>query len=101
MIQELSGRSETEITYLPEVECEVQDGLLDTQVIGVPDEKGNKQFFRLGKGAVTELEGKIYVPVGIVQLDYRARRALIELPQEADSGVRRIWVPFVRFRPQR
>lgn len=93
----------SEITYLPQVECEINvlNGLLDTQVVGVPDEKDNRQYFRIGKGAVVEFEGKTYVPVGIVQLDYKSQRGLVELPQEADSGVRRIWVPFVRFRPER
>jgi hypothetical protein len=93
----------TETMLLPEVECTVTvpDGILDTQVVAVPDESGNKQFLRVGKGEVTEQGGKTYLPVWVVQLDNRGRRALVELPQEADSGARRIWVPFSRFRPQR
>ena len=92
----------TEITYLPEVECTitVENGIQDTQVVSVPDEKNNRQFLRVGKGYVVKEGDKSYLPVGIVQLDYKGKRALIELPQEADSGTRRLWVPFNRFRPQ-
>jgi hypothetical protein len=88
-----------EITYFPEVECVVSAGFLDTQVtVGVLDEKGNGQFLRVGKNVVTRHDGKDYLPVGIVEVDYRKKRVLIELPQEADSGANRLWVPFARFR---
>jgi hypothetical protein len=92
----------TEITYLPEVECDVavENGILDTHVVGVPDETNNRQYLRVAKGYVVREGGKTYLPVGIVHLDYRGKRALIELPQEADSGTRRLWVPFSRFRKQ-
>jgi hypothetical protein len=91
-----------EVTYLPEVECEVAvpKGLFDTAVVGVPDVTGNKQFLRVPKGYVTRDNGKTYLPIGVVELDYRQRRALVELPHEADSGVRRLWVPFTSFRRQ-
>jgi hypothetical protein len=93
----------TEITYLPQIECVVTlaDGIRDTQVVAVPDEKDNHQYLRVGKGTVVEEGGKTYLPVWVVQLDNRGRRALIELPHEADSGTRRLWVPFSRFRPQK
>jgi hypothetical protein len=92
----------TEVSYLPEIECvvTVPDGVLNTQVVAVPDETGNRQYLRVGKGEVTQNGGKTYLPVWVVQLDNKGRRALVELPQEADSGTRRIWVPFDRFRPQ-
>jgi len=44
--------------------------------------------------------GKHYLAVGIVQLDYKQKRALIELPHEADSGANRLWVPFSSFRQE-
>jgi hypothetical protein len=90
-----------EVTYLPEVECvvDVPDGMFDTVVVGVPDEKGNKQFLRVHKDYVTTEKGKTYLPIGVVQLDYSKKRALVELPLEADSGRRRLWVPFSSFRP--
>jgi hypothetical protein len=89
-----------EVTYLPEVECVVttERGLLDTQIVGVPDENGNRQYLRVPQGYVTRQGDKTYLPIGIVELDRRKRRALVELPVEADSGVRRLWVPFDNFR---
>jgi len=88
-----------EITYLPQVECTVQTGMLNTVIVGIADEDCNYQFLRVGAGSVTAEGEKTYLPIGIVELDRRKRRALVELPVEADSGARRIWVPFDRFRP--
>jgi hypothetical protein len=89
-----------EITYLPEVECEIfkENGLLGTQIVGVPDEGGNKQFLRVGKGFVQKHAGRTYLPVGIVEVRVRERRALVELPYEADSGISRLWISFDNFR---
>jgi hypothetical protein len=91
-----------EIIYLPEVECvvDIENGLLNTTVIGVPDEQGNRAYLRVGKGFVTRLRDKTYLPIGVVELDYSRRRALVELPLEADSGARRLWVLFTSFRPR-
>ena len=91
-----------EVTYLSEVECAVvvPDGMLDTQVIKVYDVEGRNHTLRVGKGALLENAGKRYLPVGLVFVDHKGKRALIELPQEADSGTSRVWMPFVRFRRQ-
>jgi hypothetical protein len=35
----------------------------------------------------------MYLPVGVVHRDRERGVALIELPQEADSGAHRLWVP--------
>jgi hypothetical protein len=92
----------TNITYLPEVECvvEIQDGLFGTSVVYVLDEKNAKQYLRVAKGDVVRQDGKTYLGVGLVHVDYEGGRALVELPAEADSGTRRLWVPFPRFREQ-
>ena len=91
-----------EITYLPEVECVVEtaEGLLHTSVVYVSDEDKNRQYLRVGKADVISEGGKAYIRVGVVRLDYPRKRALVELPVEADSGTRRLWVPFTRFRVQ-
>jgi hypothetical protein len=88
-----------EVTYLPEVECivTIEHGLLDSQVVGVPDETGRYEYLRVPQGEVTRANGKTYLPIGIVELDRKQRRALVELPVEADSGFRRLWVPFDNF----
>jgi hypothetical protein len=91
-----------EITYLPEVACDVSPGLLDTLVtVGVPDETGNRHYLEVSKGFVTWQNGQAYLPVGIVELDSRKQRALVELPAEAASGANRLWIPFSSFHAER
>jgi hypothetical protein len=86
-------------TYLPEVECRVRPGDAEWEVIVTArDEKGRKQNLSVSKGLVSHSDGKDYLFVGIVQVDYPGKRVLIELPCEADSGVNRLWVPFTSFR---
>src|SRR5262249_31512086 len=91
-----------DMTYLPEVECvvETENGLFGTSVIHVLDEEKAKQFLRVARGDVIRHDGKTYLGVGLVLVDYARGRALVELPSEADSGTRRLWVPFSRFRAQ-
>lgn len=92
-----------ETTYLPEVECTIAipNGIVNMQLVAVPDETGRCHYLHLGQGNLTEDEGKTYLPIGVIDLDNRGQRALVELPMEAGSGTRRIWVPYKRFRPQR
>ncbi len=97
-----TGRSVVpEITYLPEVECEIKTGMLETLIVGVPDSEGNRQWLRVGKGDVVTEAGKTYLPVGVVELDREKQRVLVELPYEADSGFKRLWVLMSKFRQQR
>jgi hypothetical protein len=39
-----------------------------------------------------------YLPVGVINVDYRNNRVLSELPIEADSGTNRMWMPIDAFR---
>jgi hypothetical protein len=43
---------------------------------------------------INRWDGTDYLPVGIVEIDRKRRRVLIELPAEADSGANRMWVEF-------
>jgi hypothetical protein len=86
-------------TYLPEIECEAEPGDADWEVVvGVKDEKGWEQFLSVSKGMVARVDGKNYLPVGIIQVDHPHRRVLVELPHEADNGVNRLWAPFSALR---
>jgi hypothetical protein len=88
-----------EIIYFPEVECSVAAGFREGELtIGVSDESGRRQNLRVNKNLVASEGGKHYLAVGIVELDYKRKRALIELPHESDSGANRLWVPFSSFR---
>jgi hypothetical protein len=90
-----------DITYLPEIECTVAPGFLPGELaVGVPDENAHRQHLRVNKNLVAEVGGKHYLAVGIVEVDYRRKRALVELPHEADSGANRLWVPFASFRQE-
>jgi hypothetical protein len=88
-----------EIIYLPEVECSIALGFREGELaVGVPDETRKRQHLRVNENLVASEGGKQYLAVGIVELDYKHKRALIELPHEADSGANRLWVPFAFFR---
>jgi hypothetical protein len=90
-----------EITYLPEIRCEMAPGFLDREwAVSVPDETGKRQGLRVNKRLVSEVGGRHYLAIGVVELDYKRKRALVELPHEADSGANRLWVPFSFFRPE-
>jgi len=91
-----------EVTYISQVECQVviSHGMVDSQVIKVPDEENRGHTLRVAQGSLVEHAGRSYLPVGLVHVDYKGRRALVELPEEADSGTSRVWVPFARLRRQ-
>jgi hypothetical protein len=90
-----------EITYLPQVECvvDIPRSFFDTAVVGVPDVTGNRHYLRVPRNNIVHARHKAYLPIAVIELDYADKKALVELPQEADSGRRRLWVPFDSFRP--
>ena len=85
-----------ELTYLLEVRCEVTvGGLLPRGVTArIADVEGRHQFVQVTSGMINRWGEQDYLPVGIVEIDRRKRRVLVELPTEADSGVHRLWVRF-------
>jgi hypothetical protein len=87
--------------FYPEIECEATpSSLYGTEVVGVLDETENRHFLRVAQGMVHKSDGKAYLPIGIVEVDRRKQRVLIQLPYEADSGANRLWVPLNRFRTE-
>jgi len=87
------------ITFFPEVECSATSSSLhETEVVGVPDETGNQQFLRVGKGFLTRESGRTFLPILVIEVDRSRHRALVQLPYEADSGASRIWVALAAFR---
>ena len=87
------------ITIYPEVECSATSSSLhETEVVGVPDETGNHQFLRVGKGFLTRETGRTYLPILVIEVDPARHRVLVQLPYEADSGASRIWVAVGSFR---
>jgi hypothetical protein len=91
----------SEITYLPEVRCEVSEGLTERDItVSVQDIDGADQYIHVLPSMVNRENGTTYLPVGIVNVDRRSRRVLIELPTEADSGANRMWIAFDSFRSE-
>lgn len=68
--------------------------------MGVPDQTDNRHFLRVARGMVHRSDNRAYLPVGIVDVDRRQGRVLIQLPYEADSGANRLWIPLGRFRSE-
>jgi hypothetical protein len=92
----------SEITYLPEIECSITPGIREDEwSVRIPDENGKRQNLRVNKSLVSERSDMHYLAIGVVDLDYKRKRALVELPHEADSGVNRLWIPFTSFRKSR
>ena len=85
-----------EMTYYPEVRCEVQEGGLMPNGITVTlrDEQGRRQFIQVTRGLINRHGDEDYLAVGFVEIDRRGRRVLVEFPAEADSGANRMWVGF-------
>ena len=73
--------------------CEVGPGLRPSErTVAVPDVYGNKHHLRVEAGFIGEVEGRHYLPVGLIGVDEARKLALVELPHESDGGANRLWV---------
>ena len=71
----------------------VTDGLRPSEcVVEINDWQGRRVFLRVERDFLTRANGKSWLPVGKLQEDKGKELALVELPQEAESGVNRLWV---------
>ena len=88
-----------EMTYLPQVRCEISEGLTESdRTVCVSDIEARQQFIHVLPSMINLVAGQPYLPVGVIEIDSRNKRVLIELPIEADSGVNRMWMPISAFR---
>lgn len=77
------------------VACEISPGLRASEAtVAVRSFDGDQQFLRLERDFLNfeSDSGRYYLTVGLIQKDPSGKFALIELPQEADSGTSRLWV---------
>jgi hypothetical protein len=89
----------SETAYRPEVRCEISEGLTESDItVCISDVDGHDQFIHVLPSMVNWVGETPYLPVGLIDLDHRNRRVLIELPIEADSGVNRMWMSIDSFR---
>lgn len=76
------------------VACEVSNGLRASEAtVSVREVAGDRQFLRVERDFLSSVDGRQYLSVGLIRYDPTGAFALIELPQEADSGTSRLWVP--------
>jgi hypothetical protein len=73
--------------------CEVRPGLRDSErAIAIPDYKGRKEHIRIEAYYLRHDGDKTYMPVVLIDEHEPTGTLLVELPYEADSGVRRMAV---------
>ena len=88
-----------ETTYLPQVRCQISERLTESdQTVCIRDAEGRDQYIHVLSSMVNWMSETPYLPIGLIHVDPRKRRALIQLPIEADSGTNRVWMPFDAFR---
>ena len=77
-----------------QVLCEqVSRGMREVDAIAtIRDYQGRRHFLHIEKDFLTSLDSRWALPVALVQRDPRTGAVLIEFPQEAETGVNRIWV---------
>jgi hypothetical protein len=62
---------------------------------------GLRSFVRVETEYLTLLDGKYYLPVGVVQREPQLGLALVELTSPPDAGNTRLWVRTADFLPPR
>ena len=79
--------------------CEVHPGLGAQEAsVAVRDVRNVRTFLHVDRAFLSRQQDGAYLPVGVVHRGRERGVALIELPQEADSGAHRRWVPLSSLR---
>ena len=75
------------------VRCEVLEGPRPGfKTVGIPSITGNLEYLTIEEQFLSRYEGDLLLPVWVVGRDAHYQTALVALPDEADSGARRVWV---------
>jgi hypothetical protein len=75
------------------VRCEVLEGPRPGfKTIGVPSAQGHSEYLTIEERFLARRGDELLLPIWVVGRDPRYGTALISLPDEADSGARRVWV---------
>jgi hypothetical protein len=73
--------------------CEVSEGPREGfKSIGVPSIEGHLEYLVIEDRFLAKRNGDYLLPIFIIGQDRRYNTALIQLPQETDSGAKRVWV---------
>jgi hypothetical protein len=82
-----------EVTYYPEVRCEVQQVVPPfDRIAEVRDVDGHLHQLTVPNGTTRRRGTADYLSIAIVEMDRAERRALIEFPVESGRGTNRAWV---------
>jgi hypothetical protein len=63
------------------------------RTVAIKDWQGRTHFLRVEYDFLNHEGGREWLPVGKVSEDRGRGLVLVELPQESESGVNRLWVP--------
>lgn len=75
------------------VRCEILDGPRPGfKTVGIPSIEGHSEYLSIEARFLAKREAAYLLPVFVVGKDQQHGTALIQLPLEADSGARRVWV---------
>ncbi len=79
---------------MAKIQCSnVSAGLRPSEVVAsFVDFHGRTHFIRVERDFLSEVNGKSFLPVGIVHVDPKTKAVLVELPHEAETGANRLWV---------
>jgi hypothetical protein len=79
---------------MAKLRCEnVSEGLRASEAVAIlRDFYNRRHFLRVERDYLSQQNGSFYLPIGVVQVDPRAKAVLIELPHEAETGANRLWV---------
>jgi hypothetical protein len=75
------------------VSCTTTQGLRDSEVTAIiTDFDGRREFLPVDREFLSKIDGRWYMPIGLLRVDEAQHAALIQLSTEADSGANRFWV---------
>ncbi len=75
------------------VKCEATEGPRPGyKAVGVVSVEGHTEWLAIEDRFISWRDEKPYLPVAVVGKDSRYKTVLVQLPLEADSGARRVWV---------
>lgn len=85
----------SEVTYYPEVRCEVAQVSppLD-RIAEFRDFEGRLHQINVPGNMIVHRGDESFLPIGIVEIDRRGRKVLIEFPVESGQGTNRAWMDF-------
>ncbi len=92
---------------MAKVRCEIIDDIPEegapSKTVAIQSAQGRREFVQVPapflNGPVGAGEER-YLSVSVVRVDSGRQVVLVELPYEADSGARRMWVPLASLSPQ-